>query len=121
MTLAAVLLLLTALPAWASNDDASGYDVRVLLRETSSTRGIDDLDVERCYGDIFDDDAVRAAMADRDVVFYCVVDARAMLPDPAPLFRTKVDGLRQVLDIAVDALASVLAEAAADAGLAVPA
>ena len=80
-----------------------GDDVRVLLRETSSTRGIDDLDVERCYGDIFDDDAVRAAMADRDVVFYCVVDARAMLPDPAPLFRTNVDGLRQVLDIAVDA------------------
>ncbi|RUP32318.1 MAG: NAD-dependent epimerase/dehydratase family protein [Mycolicibacterium sp.] len=80
-----------------------GDDVRVLLRETSSTRGIDDLDVERCYGDIFDDDAVRAAMADRDVVFYCVVDARAMLPDAAPLFRTNVDGLRQVLDIAVDA------------------
>lgn len=80
-----------------------GDDVRVLLRETSPTRGIDDLDVERCYGDIFDDAAVRAAMADRDVVFYCVVDARAMLPDPAPLFRTNVDGLRRVLDIAVDA------------------
>ncbi|MGX9670314.1 NAD-dependent epimerase/dehydratase family protein [Mycobacterium sp. HM-7] len=80
-----------------------GDDVRVLLRESSSTKGIDDLDVERCYGDIFADDAVRAAMADRDVVFYCVVDARAMLPDPAPLFRTNVDGLRRVLDIAVDA------------------
>lgn len=80
-----------------------GDDVRVLLRETSPTRGIDDLDVERCYGDIFDDDAVRAAMADRDVVFYCVVDARAMLPDPAPLIRTNVEGLRHVLDIAADA------------------
>ncbi|MET0699453.1 MAG: NAD-dependent epimerase/dehydratase family protein, partial [Mycobacterium sp.] len=82
---------------------ARGDDVRVLLRQTSPTRGIDDLDVERCYGDIFDSDAVRSAMADRDVVFYCVVDARAMLPDPAPLIRTNVDGLRHVLDIAADA------------------
>lgn len=77
-----------------------GDDVRVLLRQTSPTAGIDDLDVQRCYGDIFDGPAVRGAMADRDVVFYCVVDARAMLPDPAPLIRTNVDGLRHVLDIA---------------------
>jgi dihydroflavonol-4-reductase len=81
---------------------ARGDDVRVLLRQTSPTRGIDDLDIEKFYGDIFDADAVRAAMADRDVVFYCVVDARAMLPDPAPLIHTNVDGLRHVLDIAVE-------------------
>ncbi len=80
-----------------------GDDVRVLLRETSRTRGIDDLDVDRRYGDIFDDEAVRAAMADRDVVYYCVVDTRAWRSDPAPLFRTNVDGLRRVLDIAAEA------------------
>jgi dihydroflavonol-4-reductase len=82
---------------------ARGDDVRVLLRESSSTKGIDDLTVERHYGDIFDEAAVREAMADRDVVFYCVVDTRAWLRDPAPLFRTNVDGLRHVLDIAKDA------------------
>lgn len=80
-----------------------GDDVRVLLRPTSSTRGIDDLDVQRRHGDIFDDDAVRSAMADRDVVFYCVVDTRAMLADPTPLYRTNVEGLRRVLDHAVEA------------------
>lgn len=80
-----------------------GDDVRVLLRRSSSTKGIDGLDVERCYGDIFDTDAVAAAMADRDVVFYCVVDTRAHLADPAPLFSTNVDGLRNVLDVAMDA------------------
>lgn len=80
-----------------------GDDVRVLLRRSSSTKGIDGLDVEHHYGDIFDKEAVAAAMADRDVVFYCVVDTRAHLADPAPLFRTNVDGLRGVLDIAVDA------------------
>ena len=42
-------------------------------------------------------------MADCDDVFYCVVDTRAWLRDPAPLFRTNVEGLRHVLDAAVDA------------------
>jgi dihydroflavonol-4-reductase len=82
---------------------ATGVDVRVMLRRTSSTKGIDDLPVERCYGDIFDDGALRAAMTGCDVVYYCVVDARMWLRDPAPLFRTNVEGLRYVLDAALDA------------------
>ncbi|RRR47451.1 NAD-dependent epimerase/dehydratase family protein [Mycolicibacter terrae] len=82
---------------------ARGDEVRVLLRRSSSTKGIDGLDVERRYGDIFDTEAVAAAMADRDVVYYCVVDTRAELRDPAPLFRTNVDGLRNVLDVAAQA------------------
>ena len=80
-----------------------GDDVRVFLRRTSSTAAIDDLDVERHYGDVFDDDALRAAMTGVDDVFYCVVDTRAWLRDPAPLFRTNVEGLRHVLDAALDA------------------
>lgn len=80
-----------------------GDDVRVLLRRTSSTRGIDGLDVERVYGDVFDSEALAKAMTDRDVVYYCVVDTRAELRDPAPLFRTNVEGLRNTLDVAVQA------------------
>ena len=80
-----------------------GEDVRVMLRKTSSTKGIDDLNVEHHYGDIFDDDALRAAMAECDFVFYCVVDTRFWLRDPAPLFRTNVEGLRHILDAAADA------------------
>lgn len=75
----------------------------MLIRSTSSTRGIDDLDVERMYGDIFDPESVRAAMDDCDVVYYCVVDARAWLSDTAPLWRTNVEGLQEVLDVAVEA------------------
>lgn len=63
-----------------------------MVRKSSSTKGIDDLDVE----------ALRAAMSGCDVVYYCVVDARMWLRDPAPLFRTNVDGLRHVLDAAVE-------------------
>jgi dihydroflavonol-4-reductase len=81
----------------------AGQDVRVMLRRTSSTKGIEDLDVERFYGDIFDDAALKEAMSDCDVVYYCVVDARMWLRDPGPLFRTNVDGLRHVLEVAVNA------------------
>ena len=82
---------------------ARGEDVRVLLRPTSSTRAIDGLPVQRHYGDIFDRDALRAAMAGCDVVHYCVVDARPWLRDPSPMWRTNVVGLRHVLDVVVEA------------------
>ena len=78
-------------------------DVRVLIRPTSSTRAIDDLPVDIRYGDVFDTEALRAAMTGCDVVYYCVVDARPWLRDPRPLWRTNVDGLRNVLDVAVRA------------------
>jgi dihydroflavonol-4-reductase len=80
-----------------------GERVRVLLRHTSSTVAIDDLKVERRHGDVFDDAALSEAMIGCDDVYYCVVDTRAWLRDPAPLFRTNVEGLRHVLDAAVDA------------------
>ena len=82
---------------------AAGEDVRVMLRRTSSTKAIEDLDVERFYGDVFDSAALKEAMSGCDVVYYCVVDARMWLRDPTPLFRTNVDGLRRVLDAAVEA------------------
>ncbi|ORB30094.1 NAD-dependent epimerase/dehydratase family protein [Mycolicibacterium parafortuitum] len=82
---------------------AGGADVRVLLRPSSSTRGIDGIEVDRTLGDPFDPDTAAAAMADRDVVYYCIVDTRAELKDPAPLFATNVEGLRKVLDVAATA------------------
>jgi dihydroflavonol-4-reductase len=80
-----------------------GHQVRVMLRPTSPTRGIDDLSVERVYGDLFDTEALRTAMSGCDVVFHCAVDTRAWLRDPEPLFRTNVEGLRNVLDVAAEA------------------
>jgi dihydroflavonol-4-reductase len=72
-----------------------------MLRKTANTQGIDDLQIERKLGDIFDDQALREAMQGCDVVFYCVVDTRAWLRDATPLYRTNVEGLQHVLDAAV--------------------
>ncbi len=81
---------------------ADGQDVRAMVREGANTIGIDDLAVARFVGDIWDDAVLREAMTGCEVVYYCVVDARGWLRDPAPLFRTNVEGTRNVLDIAVE-------------------
>lgn len=82
---------------------ARGDDVRVLIRASSSRRGIDGLPVEVRCGDIFDQESIEAAMRGCDVVHYCVVDARPWLRDPTALWRTNVEGLRGVLDVAAQA------------------
>lgn len=79
-----------------------GHDVRVMVREGANTIGIDDLEVTRFVGDIWNDDVLREAMTGVDDVYYCVVDTRGWLKDPAPLFRTNVEGTRNVLEIARD-------------------
>lgn len=83
--------------------EARGDRVRALVRPTSSTRALEGLDVEIVRGDIFDADSIRSAMAGCDTVYYCVVDARMWLRDSTPLWRTNVEGLRTVLDVAVEA------------------
>ncbi|MDG5483162.1 NAD-dependent epimerase/dehydratase family protein [Mycolicibacterium gadium] len=80
-----------------------GDDVRVMVRDGANTIGIDDLDVTRFVGDIWDNQTLSEAMAGVEDVYYCVVDTRGWLRDPAPLFHTNVDGTRNVLEIAKDA------------------
>jgi dihydroflavonol-4-reductase len=80
---------------------ADGHQVRAMVREGANTRSIDDLEITRFHGDVFDTETVREAMDGVDDVYYCVVDTRAWLRDTAPLFRTNVEGLRNVLDVAV--------------------
>jgi nucleoside-diphosphate-sugar epimerase len=48
---------------------SAGADVRLLLRKSSSTKGIEGLDVERHYGGLSDTADVAAAMSERDVVY----------------------------------------------------
>ena len=56
-----------------------GHEVRVMVRDGANTIGIDDLNVTRFVGDIWNDDVLREAMAGCDVVYYCVVDTRGWL------------------------------------------
>jgi dihydroflavonol-4-reductase len=80
---------------------SENFEVRAMVRAGANTRAIDDLAVTRFHGDVFDTAVLRDAMDGVDDVYYCVVDTRAWLRDTAPLFRTNVEGLGNVLDVAV--------------------
>ena len=79
---------------------ADGHEVRAMVRPNAMTTGIDDLAATRYHGDIWDNGTLREAMAGVDDVYYCVVDTRGWLRDPAPLFHTNVEGTRNVLEVA---------------------
>lgn len=78
----------------------SGEDVRILVRPSSDTRTIDDLDVDRHVGELNHADSVADAMSGCTDVYHCAVDTRAWLLDPAPLYETNVELLRSVLEVA---------------------
>ncbi len=82
---------------------AEGRDVRIFTRATSDTSAIDHLDLERVVGDVCDATSLLEAMRGCATLYYCVVDTRAWLEDPSPLRVTNIDGLRNVLDAAMDA------------------
>ncbi|MDX1695961.1 MAG: NAD-dependent epimerase/dehydratase family protein [Ketobacteraceae bacterium] len=80
-----------------------GCQVRILIRPSSDTRATDDLPIERLVGNPLDEQDLRQAMQGCDTVFHSIVDARAWLRDPAPLYRVNIDGLRASMDAALSA------------------
>src|SRR3546814_13258160 len=82
---------------------AQGRKVRVLLRRSSSTAALKDLDVEIHYGDVLDPASLKPAMAGCHSVFYSVVDPRFWLTDVTPIYLNNVEGLINALDAALQA------------------
>ena len=82
---------------------ARGHDVHVFVRASSNTSAVDSLSITKHIGHLWDADKLAGAMQGCSWVFHCVVDTRAWLHDPAPLYRTNVQGLLRVLDAALEA------------------
>jgi dihydroflavonol-4-reductase len=82
---------------------ARGVSVRVLARPRSDRRALAGLRVELVEGDVCDPAAVRRAVAGVDTVFHVAAEYRLWTPDPAPLYRTNVEGTRVVLEAAAEA------------------
>lgn len=81
----------------------TGRDVRAFVRPGRDLNpNMRDLGIEVVYGDVLDTDSLLRAMHGRESVFHCVVDTRAWLHDPSPLYRVNVDGLRNAMDAAIE-------------------
>jgi dihydroflavonol-4-reductase len=81
---------------------ARGERARCLCRSTSHRADLSDLDVEWVVGDLTDRASLRRAMAGSDTVFHCAADYRLYAADPAQLYRSNVDGTRNVLELAAE-------------------
>ena len=71
-----------------------GYTVRALVRAGSS---LDNLKVERVTGDLRDAESLERAVEDCKLVFHVAADYRLWAKDPSELYRSNVDGTRNLL------------------------
>ena len=77
-----------------------GYDVRVLLRRTSSTEWLDVQRVERITGDLFDEEALRQAVDGVDYIYHSAGLTKAKTE--AEYFRANTVGTTNLLRAAVE-------------------
>jgi dihydroflavonol-4-reductase len=74
-----------------------GHRVRALVRPSSKLR---ELDAEPVSGDLRDAASLERAAAGCGLVFHVAADYRLWAPDPAELYRSNVDGTRNLLEAA---------------------
>jgi len=79
---------------------AAGHQVRVLLRPQSSRRNLAGLPVEPVIGDLADVGALEAALRGCEALFHVAADYRLWTPDPQALYRSNVDGTRNIVEAA---------------------
>jgi dihydroflavonol-4-reductase len=82
---------------------AAGGQVRVLLRESSDHANVTDLPVEIALGDLTAAPSLHAALTGCDALFHVAADYRLGARDPAQLYRTNVEGTRNLLSAAAAA------------------
>jgi dihydroflavonol-4-reductase len=71
-----------------------GHRVRALVRESSN---VPELDVERVTGDLREPASLEPAVAGCGLVFHVAADYRLWSKDPGELYRSNVDGTRNML------------------------
>ncbi len=80
-----------------------GWQVRALLRSHSDPRNVRGLGLELASGDLEDPPALARALTDCQALFHVAADYRLGVADPRPLYRTNVEGTRNVFEAAVRA------------------
>jgi dihydroflavonol-4-reductase len=79
---------------------AAGWQVRVLVRSGSDRGNLQRLAAEVVEGDLADVASLEQALAGCEGLFHVAADYRLGARDPEPLYRTNVDGTRNILNAA---------------------
>lgn len=78
-----------------------GEDVRVTIRQGSTTRNIDGLQVERVFADVRDEQAVRRALEGCQRLYHTAGLYKVWLPDERELHEVNVVGTRIIMEEAL--------------------
>jgi dihydroflavonol-4-reductase len=82
---------------------ATGHKVRIIVRPGSNRRNLEGLAVEAVPGDLADPPSLARALKGCAALFHVAADYRLWVPDPDAMYRTNVDGTRDILREALSA------------------
>ncbi|HYX68343.1 MAG TPA: hopanoid-associated sugar epimerase [Terriglobales bacterium] len=77
-----------------------GAELRLLVRPTSLTGNLEGLAGERVTGDLRDPASLRKAMSGCEMVFHVAADYRLWTRDPSEMYRSNVEGTRELIKAA---------------------
>ena len=80
-----------------------GEQVKVFIRETSDTRNIDTLDVERTFGDIRDGESMKKGLAGCDTLYFTAAYFHHWTPNKNLPYEINVGGTKASLQAALEA------------------
>lgn len=80
-----------------------GGTVRALCRARSDTRNLSGLPLEIVTGDLTDAASLKRAIAGCEALFHVAADYRLWTPDPEVLYRSNVQGTRDLMGVALEA------------------
>jgi len=78
-----------------------GFDVRVVIRKTSSRANLEGLDAEVVIGDMRDESSMRAAMKDVRYLLHVAADYRIWARDPGEIERANLEGTEATMRAAL--------------------
>lgn len=79
-----------------------GEQVKILLRESSKTSNIDDIDVERVYGDVLDIDSINEALKGCDTLYHTAGVASFRKEDYKKMEDINVQGTKNIMNAALE-------------------
>lgn len=79
-----------------------GEQVKILLRKSSQTKNIDDIDVERVYGDVLDLDSINEALKGCDTLYHTAGVASFRKEDYQKMEDINVQGTKNIMNAALE-------------------
>lgn len=77
-----------------------GAELRLLVRPTSLTANLEGIAGERVTGDLREPETLRRAMAGCEAVFHVAADYRLWTREPQEMYRSNVEGTRNIIQVA---------------------